>query len=313
MQGMELARSYYETYGAAMLREQFPDWAGRLAVGLVGSGSECFGFDDAVSQDHDFEPGFCIFLPGEDVLDRKTAFALERAYAKLPKTHLGFSRQGLSPVGGSRRGPIRIGDFLMEKTGTRDGTLSLEQWLRLPESYLCEVVNGVLFDEGDGSFAAIRQRLAKQPEDVRKKKLAGHLLLMAQAGQYNFPRCLAHGEPAAAQLAAVEFVRHALHVLFLLNKTYIPYYKWQFRALRQLALLQDQAETLELLLTTDNGPVMAQAKADLMEDLAGRIITALQDQALTQAVCGDLEKHAYSVNDAISNAQLRNAHILTAV
>ena len=58
---------------------------------------------------------------------------------------------------------------------------------------------------------------------------------------------------------------------------------------------------------------MAQAKADLMEDLAGRIITALQDQALTQAVCGDLEKHAYSVNDAISDAQLRNAHILTAV
>ena len=157
MQGMELARSYYETYGAAMLREQFPDWAGRLAVGLVGSGSECFGFDDAVSQDHDFEPGFCIFLPEEDVLDRKTAFALERAYAKLPKTHLGFSRQGLSPVGGSRRGPIRIGDFLMEKTGTRDGKLSLEQWLRLPESYLCEVVNGALFDEGDTHVVRLLQ------------------------------------------------------------------------------------------------------------------------------------------------------------
>ena len=84
MQGLELSRAYFEAYGAPMLREQFPEWADRLAVGLVGSGSECFGWDDAVSQDHDFEPGFCIFLPEEELLDRQTEFRLERAYAKLP-------------------------------------------------------------------------------------------------------------------------------------------------------------------------------------------------------------------------------------
>ena len=84
MRGLELARDYFETYGAPMLHAQFPDWEDRLAVGLVGSGSECLGYDDEVSQDHDFEPGFCIFLPEEDVLDRRTAFQLERAYAKLP-------------------------------------------------------------------------------------------------------------------------------------------------------------------------------------------------------------------------------------
>ena len=50
-----------------------------------------------------------------------------------------------------------------------------------------------------------------------------------------------------------------------------------------------------------------------MEDLSSRIITVLQDQGLTEAVCGDLEKHAYSVNDRVRNPELRNAHILTAV
>ena len=296
-----------------MLRERFPEWADRLAVGLVGSGSECFGFDDAVSQDHDFEPGFCIFLPEEELLDRRTEFQLERAYAALPKEFLGFSRPKLSPVGGNRRGVIRLGDFLEARTGSRDGTLSLDRWLRLEEQYLAEIVNGELFWTGDGTFAALRERLSRQPADVRCKKLAGNLLLMAQAGQYNYGRCLAHGEPAAAQLAAGEFVRHAIAVIFLLNERYLPYYKWQFRALRQLPLLAGEAETLELLLTTDNGREMARAKQDLMENLASAIIAALQDQNLTEAVCGDLEKHAYSVNDHISDPALRNAHILLAL
>ena len=39
----------------------------------------------------------------------------------------------------------------------------------------------------------------------------------------------------------------------------------------------------------------------------------LMDDGLTQANCGDLEKHAYSVNDGIAEAQLRNLHILAAV
>ena len=313
MQGLELSRRYFEEYGAPMLRERFPDWADRLAVGLVGSGSECFGFDDAVSQDHDFEPGFCIFLPEEDELDRKTEFRLERAYAALPKEYLGFSRPKLSPVGGNRRGVIRLGDFLEARTGSRDGSLSPERWLGLEEQYLAEIVNGQLFWTGDGRFAALRQRLSRQPADVRCKKLAGRLLLMAQAGQYNYPRCLAHGEPAAAQLAVGEFVRHAIAAVFLLNEQYLPYYKWQFRALRRLPLLGEEAETLELLLTTDNGPTMARAKQDMMEGLASAVITVLQDQALTEAVCGDLEKHACSVNDHIADPELRNAHILSAV
>ena len=313
MQGMELSRRYFEAFGAPMLREQFPAWADRLAVGLVGSGSECFGWDDEVSRDHDFEPGFCVFLPEEDELDRRTEFLLERAYAKLPGEFMGVLRPKLSPVGGNRRGVIRLGDFLEARTGTRDGALSLEGWLRLPEQYRLEITGGTLFWEGDGRFAELRERLSRPPADVRLKKLAGRLLLAAQAGQYNFSRCLAHGEPAAAQLAAFEFVRHAIAAIFLLNERYLPYYKWQFRALRDLPLLGGEAETLELLITTDNGREMAQAKADLIENLCSALITALQDRSLTDAVCGDLEKHAYSVNDRITDPQLRNAHILLAV
>ena len=61
MKGLDISRKYFEEYGLPMLREQFPAWADRVAAGLIGSGSECFGFDDEVSRDHDFEAGFCLF------------------------------------------------------------------------------------------------------------------------------------------------------------------------------------------------------------------------------------------------------------
>ena len=87
MNGLELARGYYEEFGKPMLEADFANILPFLAVGFVGSGSEHYGYDDEISRDHDFEPGFCIFLPDEDVVDRRHAFQLERAYAKLPKEY----------------------------------------------------------------------------------------------------------------------------------------------------------------------------------------------------------------------------------
>ena len=311
MKGLELSRAFYEEYGRPMLEAQFPELLEHLAAGLLGSGSECFGFDDEVSRDHDFEPGFCIFLPGEDVIDRRAAFQLERAYAKLPREYEGFARPMMLPVGGARRGVLRTAEFFTEKVGAADGVLTLGQWLTVPEQALAEATNGELYFDGPGAVTAIRERLACFPEDVRLKRLAGNLLLMAQAGQYNFARCLDHGEPAAAQLAVCEFVKSALSAIFLLNRRYQPYYKWAFRALRALPLLSELAEPLEMLLLTDN--LFPQAKSDAIEQTAVAVIDALQAQELTMANCGDLEKHAYSVNDRVTDPVLRNAHVLAAV
>ena len=58
MKGLDEARRFYAERGQAMIRERFPDYEGRIAVGLAGRGSQCFGFDDALSRDHDFEQGF---------------------------------------------------------------------------------------------------------------------------------------------------------------------------------------------------------------------------------------------------------------
>lgn len=313
MQGLEIARQYFREHGLPVLERDFADTLPYLAVGLCGSGSECLGFDDAVSRDHDFEPGFCLFLPSEDIVDRRTAFLLERAYAKLPKEFCGLKRASISPVGGSRHGVMRTADFFADKVGAPDGILTVSQWLTTPEYALNEAVNGEIFLDNYGEITRIRSGLSHYPEDIRRKKLAGQLLLAAQSGQYNYKRCLDHGEAAAAQLACMTFVKSAMAVCFLLNRRYMPYYKWSFRALRQLSRLSIEAELFEYLITTGNEADLAGEKQDVIEGIAADIIDELVSDGLTKAICGDLEKHAYSVNDGIEDSEIRNLHILAAV
>ena len=314
MNGLEIAKGYFEEFGKPMLKSEFADILPFLAAGFVGSGSEHYGFDDEISRDHDFEPGFCIFLPDENVVDRKRAFQLERAYAKLPKEYAGITRQRMSPVGGNRNGVIRTAEFYMKAVGSENGRLSTEQWLRLPDYALAEAVNGEVFFDNYGEFSNIREQLICMPDDIKLKRLAGNLLVMAQSGQYNFVRCMKHGEPESAQLACVEFVNAAMRTIFLLQDRYMPYYKWSFRALRGLIGTKELTGKLSLLLFGDNhDDTVAERKYDTIEEIASEIITLLQDRELTDAICGDLEKHAYSVNDRITDSTIRNMNILIAV
>ena len=296
-----------------MLEEQFAEFLPYLAAGLFGSGSDCFGFDDDISQDHDFEPGFCIFLPGEDIISRRQEFLLERAYSRLPLEYHGFRRQKMLPVGGARHGIFRISEYFRKTVGSEDGNLSIEQWLAIPEEALAEATNGRVFFDNLGEVNRIRESISFYPEDIRLKRLAGCLLLMAQSGQYNYLRCIRHGEPPAAQMAIFEFVKSTLSVIFLLNRIYQPYYKWVFRAMRDLPLLSETEESLYTLMANGNGQDLVSLKTNQIEDISRAIIAVLREQKLTRAPDNELERHAYSVNDRIKDATLRNMHILAAV
>lgn len=313
MKGIELSKAYFEAFGKEMLETHFDDVLPLLAIGLVGSGSDCYGYDDEISQDHDFEPGFCIFLPDESLVDRKTEFLLERAYARLPKEFMGMTRSALNPVGGNRHGVIRMGDFFLQKVGSPDGRLSLEQWFSVPEHGLLEATNGEVFCDEAGQFSAIRERLAYFPDEVRLKKLAGHLLLMGQAGQYNYNRCIARGETAPAQLAIFEFVKSSVHCIYLLNKAYMPYYKWWFKGLERFSVLGGLAEDLEHLISSGNTAKEAKEKSDNIEQICAAVSEELLSQGLSQLKSPEMERQSYAVNEKIKDNHIRTLHILQGV
>lgn len=140
-----------------MIAAKYPQYVARIAVGLVGHGSECYGFDDAYSQDHDFGPRFCLWLSDEDY----TAIGeqLQTDYDALPRDfsidaqgHAVFSTNTSaiatdhgtpSPAtpraqGANRRdGVFRIGDFFESITGyrTAPAQTSPHEWLMLDEPH----------------------------------------------------------------------------------------------------------------------------------------------------------------------------------
>lgn len=314
MTGLEIAKGYFEEFGKPMLESEFEDILPFLAAGFVGSGSEHYGYDDEVSRDHDFEPGFCIFIPGDDTIDCTRSFQLERAYAKLPKEYAGTKRTNFSPVGGNRHGVIKTNEFFLKSIGSANGELTDMQWLRLPDYALAEAVNGDIFFDNFGEVSRIREKLTCMPEDIKLKRLAGNLLIMAQSGQYNFLRCIKHNEPEAAQLACVEFVNAAMKTSFLLQGRYMPYYKWSFRALRELIGTEELSKKLSFLLYGDNrNEATVKQKYTVIEGISSETIKKLKEQKLTQVISQDLESHAYSVNDKITDIIIRNMNILVAV
>ena len=196
MNAIELSRNLFETYGLPMLKRDFPAELSQIACGIAGRGSDSFGFDDEVSRDHDFEAGFSLWLTDE--MEEKSGFRLNRAYRKLAENFPQIKSEK-SLYGVSEKGVVRISDFLRRHIGIPRVPESWQEWLYIPDYAFAEVVNGEIFYDESKIFSSIREKIINgMPEDVRYKKLAAAAVLMAQSGQYNYSRCLAHGEKAAA-------------------------------------------------------------------------------------------------------------------
>ncbi len=306
MKGLELARAFYEEYGRPMLEEQFPKELSRIAVGLCGHGSECFGFDDEISRDHDFEPGFCLWLTEED--ERAFGFRLFRAYNKLPKEYAGVKLVEESVFGSRTRGVHTIGEFYSYYTGRAGAPDSNEAWLNIPSFFLAEATNGEVFTDPLGIFSSIREEIRfGMPQDVKRKRLASALFLMAQTGQYNFPRCLSHGEKGGAALALAEFGKAAIEAIFLLNDAYAPYYKWALRAMKGLPLLGEQSESLTALLCHEGSDREQVKRAEaLCREVACCVSRRWFGKGLSAESDCYLEPLAYRLNETIADGELRN-------
>lgn len=301
MKGLELAAAYWRDVGLPMIRERFADSADRLAVGLVGPGSECFGFDDELSRDHDWGPAFCLWLTDGDH-DRIGA-GLQQAYAQLPAAYMGFGPRRASPGEEWRVGVSRTTAFFRRFTGLERPPASLAEWLRIPEPNLATCTNGRVFSDPLGEFSGWRQALLDYyPEDVRRKKIAGLCITAAQAGQYNFARSLRRRELFSAAYAAVKFCADAIALVFLLNRRYAPFYKWLHRAVRDLPILGREVHgRIGALLNA----VEPQQKEDLMEAVSVLLAHELRRQDLSDSPSDFLLDHAPRVQSRISDARLR--------
>ena len=308
MQGLELSERYFTEIGLSMLAEKYPDYRDRIAAGLVGEGSECFGFDDVISRDHDWGPSFCLWLSREDY--EAIGASLQNEVDNLPREFRDIEAKKDSCWGRGRTGVFVIGEFYRRFLGIERVPASLKEWRAIPEGNLAVATNGRVFMDPAGKFTEFRERLKEfYPEDIRLKKIASRCMSMAQSGQYNFLRCARRGEYLAAEYAKSQFAADAISMVFLLNRRYRPFYKWMHRALKTLPILGNTVFELLFRLFDATEPGAENLKYErnnnLIEQVCLCVIQELQREGLSNSISDFLLDHGPQVQLKIEDPMIR--------
>ena len=284
-------------YTSEFIKAKYPDLYSRICLALVGVGSECLGFDDEISEDHDFSSRCQLFL---DDSDYKTYKSDLESSLKIFCKDLESLTSNLKDINVEI---MSIPNFYKYYTLFENGPKTESEYRKVPMDLLCVATNGKVFLDNLGKFSEIRNRLLNfYPEDIRLKKIAFQLNKMAQSGQYNYSRMIKRGDTVAANIAQGEFVKHYLEFVHLLNKKYMPFYKWSYRSACSLEILGN--------FTHDNLKKLSEAsiyeKESLIEEICSTVVNTLNELGLSHSNIDFLTYQAEEVRKNILNPSLRN-------
>ena len=305
MNCLELSRKYFFGTVEHDLRGKFPQLFSRLAAGLAGNGSECFGYDDEISRDHDWGVDFYIWTTDEDrgmvtALQEWKNMLFDENPPEFPRTRSDY---------GARIGVMTCGDFYSGLIGAPEGPRTISEWLRAPEENFAMCVNGEVFIDGQGAFTRTREYLLNYyPEDIRRKRVAAKCMALAQTGQYNHERIFRRGDWVTLRTVLTRFTDAAIALTFLLNKVFRPYYKWAFRALKDLPILGDEAARLLLMIAETSGldNESLSKRQQYISELCSLYVKELNAQALSGSDDWFLTAHAEETMRGINDSFLRS-------
>lgn len=305
---MEKNRRFYDNFVAGLIHGRFPEYEDRIAVGIVGEGSDCFGYDDEISRDHDFGTGVCLWVTDEDM--SRFGGPLSIAYNELVDS---VERSYYTDRLRERRGVMTVRRFysniLNIECDPEKRLLTEEEWYRLDHSCLKTATNGEVFRDDLGVFTAFRRYLSGYyPERVWRMRIAEQLHEYASSFQVNYARCMARGDTVAAELCRARGLSSAMELFFLLKREYPPYYKWTFRALgeldregtfsEKLSELSKESLRQEAWEDTKYHPNRQNYKdriVSISEELASEIELMLVEKGLSRARGRYLEAHVNAV------------------
>lgn len=263
---LHVCKRFYEMYGAKMIHEEFPDYEARIAVGLVGEGSECFGYDDAISRDHDFALGFCLWLSEEDY--RSIGAMVQKSYEQLLvdfgddflyKNGIEAPTNSVNKVLSHRRGVSSVREFYENLLGVKvqktpeGGYILPDSWRQISEEKLAAATNGMVFRDDTGAFTKIRESLLEYyPTKVWMMRLAEKLHGFAQTAQTNYARMMARQDYVTASLCVTKGMQYTMEIIYLLNQKYAPYYKWMRKGMQSLSLIDSVAPILDRIAVIPN-------------------------------------------------------------
>lgn len=243
--GAALARAYHDDLVGPVLAARWPDLP--HAAGRLGHGSDVLGYDDEVSQDHDWGLRLDLLVPA-DLVTQVDAH-LDQV---LPETFDGrpvrFAATGASHL----RHRVQVQDvraFVVGSTGI-DATapLSVADWLSLTGQAVLQVTAGPVFVDTDGGLTAARERLSWCPYDVWAYVVATDWARLAQELPF-VGRTAERGDDLGSRVIAARLVEVAMHLAHTLERRWTPYSKWVGTSMAALPRAGTVAPVLHRVLT----------------------------------------------------------------
>lgn len=153
--GMEIARNFFENEILPFFEQKYIAILPLLAFGLVGQGSECFGYDDEISRDHDFGKRCCIWL--DESINQSLKDNIIKTTSKMD----------------GRVDVYYVHEFYKKYTLYDNGPVGIYEFRKVPSDLLATATNGEVFYDKLGKFTQIRERLLEfYPQDLVYKKMA---------------------------------------------------------------------------------------------------------------------------------------------
>ena len=301
MKGLELCRKYYIDIIEPQIKTKFPECYERMAAGLFGHGSQCLRFDDDISKDHDWGIRVCLLLNDEDY--KRFSSNLEQIIKESPSNYAGYNScwNWLVPRGGA----LKTSDWFTSLLDGKEIPSKPIDWLTIKEYELLWTTNGEIWHDDLGDVTKLREYLSYYPDVVWKKRLASKCAEISQSSG-NIFRSAERNDSVSMGLAVSSFAKDAMHIWFLLNHTYAPFYKWLYRAFSNLPELPDTIRQDVLDLFEPNGKDEKISKVHKILTETRRAVNFTFPYTSSSEKLWEI---SYKINDSIEDEPIKNISV----
>lgn len=276
MTGSSLARQLFDEVVQPFLATESRIGLSDVAAAFLGDGSEVLGFDDALSQDHNFAPRVIVFIVDEALHDAAAGLR-QRLLRSAPSRVGGFEL--LDDAHRRSIDVVPLQPYFRDYLGVDRLPESHLDWLRLDEQKLLELTSGEIFHDPTGQLQSLRGDLAFYPDPVRDFLMLRCLVRLTEAD--GIIRAAKRNDTIATAFYRTWFAFFAIRVLHLCVGAYCPYRKWMGRSLLRLGTRGASLHTrLESLL-----------RASDSEEIESRCMDVLG--FLAECICGELGLGAF--------------------
>lgn len=224
IKGLELSESFFNE-NKALLFKKIPSSAIEyITIGLFGFGSECYGVDDEISEDHDFDQGFIILV--EDSVPLTDFLKIKQAYDCLLKLYKRFCL-----LNQTKHGVHYMKEYL--------NYLGVNDIKNISDESKALLLNGKLFYQGFAStFANLRYDIRKNSNYDFLIDLSLKALEINKYIPYNLKRSLDRGDLYTFKSLKNNLVNHLIEFYYIYHKMYLPHDKLRLKLMDNNSIIK---------------------------------------------------------------------------